>query len=348
MAWQAVGHGADCVAYWQWRSALNGQEQYHGTIVGPDGEPVPLYEEIEQVGREFAEASTVLQGTSPVSEVAILHDYDSRWAVEFQRHHRDYDPIAVLLDYYRPLRDAAQSVDIIAPTEPLDSYRLVVAPWLNVLPEGLGRHLLDYVTGGGHLVLGPRSGMKDEWNALHEERQPGPLVDALGGRVEQFYALLDEVPVSGDWGSGRASLWAEQLSPRPGTKVLMRYGESNGWLDGQPAVLHRRVGTGSLTYIGGLLDENLMRAAVGWMVQESGAHPAFGPVPPGVEVCRRAGPDHDVFVLLNHARAPVAVELPRPMRDVLGEGAVGQRVHLPVEGIGVVVDGEPSRPESER
>jgi len=37
MAWQAIGHGADDVSYWQWRSALNGQEEIHGVLVGPDG-----------------------------------------------------------------------------------------------------------------------------------------------------------------------------------------------------------------------------------------------------------------------------------------------------------------------
>jgi hypothetical protein len=34
------------------------------------------------------------------------------------------------------------------------------------------------------------------------QRQPGPLVDVLGGRVEQYYALLDEIPVNGKWGVG--------------------------------------------------------------------------------------------------------------------------------------------------
>ncbi len=34
LAWQAIGHGADAILYWQWRSALNGQEQYHGAVVG--------------------------------------------------------------------------------------------------------------------------------------------------------------------------------------------------------------------------------------------------------------------------------------------------------------------------
>jgi len=34
MACHAIGHGADTFSYCQWRSALNGQERYHGTMVG--------------------------------------------------------------------------------------------------------------------------------------------------------------------------------------------------------------------------------------------------------------------------------------------------------------------------
>jgi beta-galactosidase len=90
LAWQTIGHGADAILYWQWRSALNGQEQYHGAIVGPDGKPLPLYAEIKQLGDDFQAASPALTGTSPRSEVALLHTYDSRWAIDFQLHSRDY------------------------------------------------------------------------------------------------------------------------------------------------------------------------------------------------------------------------------------------------------------------
>ena len=74
---------------------------------------------------------------------------------------------------------------VISPYAKLDGYRLVVAPDLNVLPEDMAQHLLEYVRGGGHLVLGPRAGMKDQFNALLPQRQPGYLVDALGGRVDR-------------------------------------------------------------------------------------------------------------------------------------------------------------------
>ena len=65
MAWHAIGHGADAVSYWQWRSAVNGQEEYHGTLVGPDGTPVPLISEAQQIGAEFAKAGPALAGPFP-------------------------------------------------------------------------------------------------------------------------------------------------------------------------------------------------------------------------------------------------------------------------------------------
>jgi beta-galactosidase len=335
MAWQAVGHGADAFAFWQWRSALNGQEQYHGTLAGPDGKPVPFYEEVREIGRDFAVASAALQGTQPVSQVAILHDYASRWAIGFHAQTQRYDQIKVLLDYYEPLRRATQSVDIVPADAPLNAYKLVCAPSLNVIGDELARHLSEYVRQGGHLVLGPRSGMKDEYNSLWPGRQPGPLAPDLGGRVEQFYALLEDVPVQGRWGAGKATIWGEALSA-DGAEVLMRYGAGNDWLDGQPAVLSRAVGKGRITYIGALLDRTVMRTAIEKMTEAAGLHPALGAVPETVEVCRRTGAGGDVFILINHARQPATVTLPRPMRNVLADSPAGAVVTLPRYGVAIL------------
>ncbi len=337
MAWQAVGHGADAVLYWQWRSALNGQEQYHGALAGPDGEPLPIYAEVQQTGSEFESATLALGGTTPSAEVAILHSYDSRWAIDFQPHNRNYHQLEVLLGYYAPLRDQRFTVDVVNIDAPLSSYQLVLAPDLNVISPDLAARLLEYVRGGGHLVLGPRSGMKDEYNALNVERQPGPLADALGGRVEQYYALETPVPVSGNAGSGTASLWAEQLSTRASdTEILLRYGKSNGWLDNQPAMISRHVGKGRITYIGAVLDPPLMHTILQRMAQDAGLQPEFSPVPEGVEVCRRVGNGRTVFILINHSSAAQEIELPKPMKDLLHSNAAIGKVTLDPQGIAVL------------
>jgi beta-galactosidase len=336
MAWHAVGHGADAVSYWQWRSALNGQEEYHGTLVGADGTPVPLYSEVQQLGAEFAKAGPALARTSPKSEVAILHSYDSRWAIDWQRHNKEYDPVAEIVSYYKPLRAISQSVDIISPTASLAGYKLVVAPGLNLLSDEAAKNLIEFVRQGGHLVLGQRTAMKDDDNALQPERQPGPLAELLGGRVEQYYSLLDPVPLEGKFGAGSGSQWAELLSAKAGdVEVLEKYGKSNGWLDGQPAAITRKVGDGRITYIGAWLDDPGMTSAAKWMTLVSGVKPALGPVPDGVEVYPRYGDHGTVYILVNLSKAAQKISLPSPMQDVL-EGGAKQVVTLPVYGVAVL------------
>ncbi len=338
MTWDAIGHGADDVNFWQWRSALNGQEQYHGALVGPDGTGLPLLEEVSQVGKEFAQVEGAFRGTTVVSQVALLHSYESRWAIDWQKHTAKYDQIAVFKGYYAALRKLAQSVDIVSPEAPLAQYKLVVAPDLNLIPDKLAQHLAEYVRNGGHLVLGPRSGLKDEFNALLTQRQPGALTSMLGGRVEQFYALEKDVPVTGKWGEGTASLWAEQLkASAPDTEVLMQYGLSNGWLDGQPAVITRSVGKGRITYIGAILDDKLLDGAASWMTRTSGVEAVLGPVPEGVEVSRRVAEGKQVFVLINFTQTVQHVTLPRAMKSLL-EGTDVQAVELPPYGVGILLD----------
>lgn len=341
MVWHAVAHGADAVAFWQWRSALNGQEQYHGCLVGPDGTPVPLYAEVAQTGAEFARAGPTLAGTAPVSGVAILHDYDSRWAIDFNPFSQRYEQLDVLHGYYKALRRETQSVDIVVPAAPLERYALVVAPSLNVVSAELAKKLTAYVEQGGHLVLGPRSGMKDEFNALNLQRQPGPLGPTLGGRVEQFYALLEDVPVSGTWGSGKATIWAELLSAAaPDTEVLMRYGSGNAWLENQPAVIRRRVGRGTITYLGAVLDPALMAATAKRLVADAGLHPVVLPVAEGVSVGRRIGAGREVFIVTNFSGSGQTIPLPGEMQDVFTGQPVTQ---LALARYGVAVVTRPLR-----
>ena len=358
MAWHAVGHGADVVSYWQWRSALNGQEEYHGTLVGADGTPVPLYAEAQQIGQEFAKAGPALAGTSVKSEVAILHSYDSRWAIDWQRHNKNYDPAAELVSYYGPLRAISQSIDVVEPVASLSQYKLVVAPGLNVLSDAAAKNLIDYVRQGGHLVLGQRSAMKDEDNGLQPQRQPGPL-SRSAGRTSR--AVLRSARSGCDRRKvrlGQSKLWAELLSANDkDTEVLETYGKSNGWLDGKPAAITRKVGKGRITYIGAWLDGSAMTAAAKWMTDISGVKPALGAVPDGVEVYPRYGDHGVVYILVNLSKAEQTVSLPSAMNgcarrriETVGQAARvwgGGVVEINVRASGLLASSQ-SQPKAEQ
>jgi beta-galactosidase len=163
----------------------------------------------------------------------------------------------------------------------------------------------------------------------------------LGGRVEEFYALDQDVPVTGDWGSGSGKIWAEQLSVRDSqAHVLMRYGKSNGWLDGQPAAITKTVGKGSITYIGAWLDEKTMGAAAKWMVESSGIRPLSIDLPKGVDLYVRTrsgknGESKTVWILVNFGKDVATVSLPGPMTNVLESGRMGS-VRLDSYGVAVL------------
>jgi beta-galactosidase len=339
--WHDIGHGADLISYWQWRDALNGGEQNHGGIVDVDGEPDPIYTEVAQVGSEFEKAGPALKGTSVDAHVAILHSYPSRWTINWQRMVPAYDPIDELMSYYKPLHELGYTIDIVPPDRDLSKYKLVVAPGLNVLTQAEADNLSRYVKQGGHLVLGQRSAMKDEYEARWPQRQPGPLAALLGARVEQYTALDSPIGVDGVWGNADSQLFAEQLTAQANdVKVLMRYKAPRSWLDGQPAAVARKVGDGSISYIGAWLDDPAAKRAAHWMLAESGVQPDLIAVPNGVEVYRRAAKDRDVFIIENDSLQEQTVDLPATMKDLLNGGDI-RSVTLPVYGVAVL---EKSRP----
>jgi beta-galactosidase len=178
--------------------------------------------------------------------------------------------------------------------------------------------------------------MKNADNALWPQRQPGPLEDVLGGRVEQFYALDRPVPVSGAWGSGTAQIWAEQLSARaPDTKILLRYGKANGWLEGKPALIARPVGKGMIAYVGAWLSPALMSAVEERLLHDAGIKPIIAGLSPDVEICERSGGGKTVLIAINHGDEAQTFDLPQTMVPVLGDGPPTLHVTIAAHDVAV-------------
>jgi len=335
MAWHAIAHGADAILYWQWRSALGGQEQYHGTLVDQSGQSRPFYEEAQALGKQIESVADLLAGSTVKSQVAMLNCYDSRWSIESQRHNGDFDFVAHFNHYYRPLALKNAGVDVIAADDSLDDYRLVIAPALLILNDRRVKNLTDFVKRGGHLILTVRTGMKDEYNALLPSRQPGPLASLSGAEVEEYYALDEPVPIEGALLAGSSKQWAERLKLLDENLAMpmARYGKSNGWLDGQVAMAVHPFGYGMVYTAGAYLDEAAQQVFINHVLRMAGVSGLESPE--DVEISQRVDASGRViYFVINHATAERSLSLPWPAFDHLTGRAVRE---LALEPYGVAI-----------
>ncbi len=348
MAWHAVAHGADAVLYWQWRSAMNGQEQYHGALLDQSGQPRPLFEEVQKISRDFKAATELLGGSTVKSDVAMLNCYDSRWSIHWQRHHKDFQYEAHFGHYYRPLAARNINVDVISADESLDGYALVIAPSLLILTQKRIEQIKDFVCRGGTLVLTIRSGMKDEFNSLLPFRQPGPLAEIAGIEIEEFYALQDPVPVAGEWFKGTSNLWAERLKilDLERTTPLAFFGRSNGWLDDRPAVTSHPYGKGTVYFVSAYLDESSQDTLMEHILASAGI--AFIPTPTDVEIRQRTGRTGEaVFIMINHSGTERIVPLPWPVHEHLSGAQIQETIKLAPGGIALLTRQSEKAPADE-
>jgi beta-galactosidase len=180
--------------------------------------------------------------------------------------------------------------------------------------------------------------MKDDTNALLPRRQPGPLADLAGTEVEEYYALLDPVPVQGNWFTGTSRQWAERLRviDQAETQVVARYGPSNGWLDGQVAVTLHPYGSGFVYLVGAYLDDAAQQALLDHIATLAGIRPALG-TPSGVEAHKRMNAQgREIWIVINHERMEKQVPLAWPAQEHLGGHAVNGNLSLGPYGVAVL------------
>jgi beta-galactosidase len=174
--------------------------------------------------------------------------------------------------------------------------------------------------------------MKDADNAFIPARQPGPLADIAGVEVEEYYALLEPIPVEGNGLKGATRIWAERLlvrddGPEPAT-VLARFGSAAHWLAGHPAVTVHRFGEGLVYYVGAYLDEAAQQALTDRIVAAAGVAPVLD-ASPGIEARMRCGTNgEEILIVTNHGTEPRHVILPWVGFDHLAAAEVGDELEL--------------------
>ncbi|KKC39326.1 beta-galactosidase [Devosia epidermidihirudinis] len=220
-AWEAFAHGAEVVSYFRWRQAPFAQEQMHAGLLRPDSEPAPAYHEAMQVAEELK--STGIAGNASKGRVALVYDYESEWAWQIQPQAKGYTHGAHVRALYAAFRKHGVDIDILPPSaKSFVGYDIVAITSLFTWNDDLRTAITEF---DGHVLIGPRSGSKDENFAIPAALAPSLPSNLLDVKVMRVDSSDPNVEVEVRGGGGAVRHWRERIETK--AKVIIE--DVEGW-----------------------------------------------------------------------------------------------------------------------
>ncbi|MET9830909.1 beta-galactosidase [Streptomyces sp. NPDC006385] len=326
-----VARGADGIAYFQWRAAKAGAEQWHSAMLPHAGTDSQIWRDVVRLGADLRALAEV-RGSVGTAEVAIVWDWNARWAMELPSQPsgelRFQDLVRA---WYEPLWRAGVAVDFVRPDADLSAYRMVLAPSLYLVDDESAANLTGFAERGGTLAVGFHSGAVDENCHVRLGGYPGAFREALGVRTDELFPLLPGESVGLD-GGGSGTLWSERVR-LAGAESITSY--TTGPLTGVPAVTRHALGEGVTWYLATLPDPDTLAALLHRVRTEAGVEPVRETAP-GVEAVLRRGRDADYLFLINHTDRPAHVAVAPDATELLTGKALPGAVSVPAGETAVV------------
>jgi beta-galactosidase len=321
--WTAFAHGSEFVTVYRFRQARFGIELFHAGLVLPDGvTPSPA-------GKQFAEVIQEMKRLDldrvpiwseepydPKNTVGLVMDFDQFWCYATMPQAKRWNQPAFLAMWYAALSRLGVRIKILRPGTrwPMD-LPLIVAPGLQMVDDALVAQMEEYARGGGNLVLTCRTALMDRNAQLWEDKTAAPILPLIGAAIDSYdglpEGLVGHVAMQGkkfNW-----SVWADQITPQPGTQVLAKYSDQP--YAGAAAITQRKLDEGNVYYFGLYSDPPLMHAFVESVAKAIGPKRLTQtPVPARVQLLRR-GP---YTIALNYQDKPIKAPAPKKAKFLIG------------------------------
>jgi len=269
--WHQFAGGSSLVCTYRYRAPLVGYEQYHYGIVGTDGvTPTPGGLEYQQFMKEI---NTLRKKYNPSvanpaayanRKTAILFNHENLWGMNLNKQTSQWNSLDHFIKYYKSLKSFGAPVDFIEDQTDFTKYPVLIAPAYQQIDKELIEKLTNYVQSGGNLVMSCRTGHKDREGHLWEAKFAAPIYDLIGAEVESYDLPMPHAQDSVLMENKKYAwkTWGELLKPREGTNV---WGTFQGdFYAGKPAVITRKLGKGTVTYVGidsndGLIEKEVLK-----------------------------------------------------------------------------------------
>ncbi len=316
---QAIAHGGEGALYFQIRQSRGASEKFHGAVIDHyGGEDTRVFREVSEVGAALKELKE-LAGTTTRSQVAMIYDWDSQWAMEDSQGPRNkgLHYMETMLKYYRGFRKQGLNVDLIDMTCDLDAYKILAMPMVYMFKEGFAEKVRTFVENGGILITSYWSGIVDDTDRCYLGGTPHGLMDVLGLRSTEIDGLYDweenqMVPETGNQLGLTDTYICKNLCDLVelrGAKPLMTYGSD--FYQGYPCLTVNTFEKGNAWYVAADADEKFYADFLGKVVKDSCVSSGISEeIPDALEITVRERDNIKYYIYQNYGTQAVKIPVP--------------------------------------
>ncbi len=302
---QAVAAGSDTVQYFQIRKSRGSSEQWHGAVIDHIGtNDTRIFKEVASLGQDLKKISEIA-GTMADNKVAILYDWDNRWAIDdawaLAKDTKNYDKTC--LEVYKEFMSLGVEPDIVGSNDDWSKYKIICAPMLYVLQDGIGDKIALFVEEGGQFLSTYFTGYVNKDLLSNLGGFPGQGLDKVFGlRSEEIDTLYPEdkvtIKIIDKAGLAPHSINVydyQEMLRDVSADVLAKYNDD--YLAGTPAITRNEFGKGHAYYVACRTNQSDLEFLYREMLDHTGI--VYSKLPTGVEKHTRYSDDSAYDFYLN-------------------------------------------------
>lgn len=330
-AMQSVAHGADYLSFFRWRTCTFSTEMYWHGILDYDNRDNRKLEEIKDFYKKLKCLDEVC-GADYTAAFGVLKDYDNMWDTNVDAWHKRVEAqsgeeifIASEL-YHTPYNTLYLSED--TDIKELQKYPVLIYAHPVIVTGKRAAILKEYVSNGGILIVGCRSGYKQENGKCVMLPQPGLLQEITGSDVRDFtFTSPAEPPVTASWDGQTVDmpLFNDIMEPVEDGEALAFYNDS--YYAGKPAIIRKNTGKGYAIHFGSTFSRENMKA----LLEYTGILEPFQEMiqaPQEAEVIQRVKGNKKYFFVLNYMDSEQKIVLKKQMRSLYDNENVSGEIIL--------------------
>ncbi|MEQ1798766.1 MAG: beta-galactosidase [Lacibacter sp.] len=313
--------GGKLACSYRFRQILYSSEQYHSGVIKTDGvtpspggeEYIQFIKEIKGIRKQYKPEAKMPEQLAAKS-TAILWNLENYWTIDRQKQTFQWDAWNYPVKFLEISKSLGAPTDVIPETADFSKYKFLIVPAYEMADVALVKKWNDYAANGGHLIITCRTAVKNRNGHFWEAEWAAPISSLIGAQVKATdmlsgYAKGDVLMKSSHYNWNN---WADLLDTDNNTEVLATY--DNQFYKGKAAVVKRKVGKGSVTYIGVDTDDSkLEKDILREIYTNAGA--ATNDYPEGVFVYWRDG----FYIAVNYSSTNYTINIPGTAKILVGE-----------------------------